>query len=610
MLGPVKILWIFIAGVGFYAGVMHLQIGLRRPIDRLHSIFGALVLCLALAVFGNLLLTVAQTPEQYQFAAWYSSTTVPLVFVILPWFLNIYAGNVDHRFAAALSAFYLVTLVGNFFYPYSMLLSAPPVLNSVTFPWGEVVTRSTTPSTGWFRLLWIGHGLTIVYVIGICTYVFLRGARAKAWALTLSAGPLAAGLFLNLLVMWGALRFPYLAAPGFLAMIFVMSFALTREWRRSHVQLQTLLDNVEAAVFLKDMKSRYLFVNKYFGELYNLAPDAALGKTDRQILDADRAALHALSDQEALAHGAHETEEIIDRNGAPRTYASARYALRDRAGDTYALCGIFTDVTERKAAIDVLRDASALLERRVARRTAELAQLNRELEAFAYSVSHDLRAPLTAINGFAELLLREHGTRLDQNGSRYLQRIRENSLRMAGLIQDLLGLSRVTQQAVVRQKLDLAELARESLRSLREAEPARAVDVVIPASLEATGDPKLLALAITNLISNAWKYTGKTQDARIELGTCKREGEPAFYVRDNGAGFNPEQADRLFRPFVRLHAESEFPGTGIGLATVARIVAKHGGRIWAEGKPHEGATFYFTLPTPEEDLAGSQDDSA
>lgn len=603
MFGYVTTLWPVIAGICLYAGVMHLQIGLRRPIDRVHTLFGALAALVGIGVFGNIWLATAQTPDQYQKAAWYSSITVPLVFAALPWFVSYYAGNATHRLAAALSAVFAVILIGNFFHPHSMLQSGPPVLQPVNLPWGEAVTRSVTPPTAWASTMQLGQALTIVYLAYICARVFVHGSRARAWGLLLSAGPFALSLFVNILVRYGALNAPYVAAPGFLAMVFVMSVALTREWRRSHEQMHAVLDNVPAVVYLKDLRGRYLLVNRRFAQLYGTSAGDVTGKTDADILDAAAAAAHAEADRQALASGKFETEEIVTRGGDTRTYASIRFALRDSDGRPYALCGIATDISERKAATDVLRDMSANLERRVARRTNELAQLNRELEAFAYSVSHDLRAPLTAVNGFAELLLREHGHKLDQNANRYLMRIRDASLRMAGLIQDLLGLSRVTQQTLQREPTDLAPLIEACVKSLREQEPARAVTLAIPTHLPAHGDPKLLGLALNNLLSNAWKYTSKTADPRIEVGSLAQNGETVYFVRDNGAGFNPDYSERLFRPFVRLHTENEFPGTGIGLATVARIVARHGGRVWAEGKVGQGATFYFTLPAPEEDDA-------
>jgi PAS domain S-box-containing protein len=602
MFGYVKIMWPVIAGICLYAGVMHLQIGLRRPIDRIHTLFGALALCVALGVFGNILVATAQSPAAYLRAAWYSSVTATLVYAVLPWFVSCYANSSHHRVAAALSAYFTVILIGNFFLPYSMNLSGPPVLEQATLSWGETVTRTSTPATQWLDLLYIGFGLTILYLVCTCISVIKRGPRIRAWGLVISAIPFTASLTINILIKLGVIiSMPLVAAPGFLAMVVTMSVVLTREWRRSHGQMQTVLNNVPAVVYLKRLDGRYVFVNRQFEQLYGLTANAVLGKSDAQVLDTERATAREQADRQALAHGLFESEEVIDRDGARRTYSMLLFALRDSDGSANALCGIATDITDRQAATTALRDLAVTLEHRVARRTGELAQLNRELEAFAYSVSHDLRAPLTSINGFAELLMREQGPKLDATANRYLARIRDGSVRMAGLIQDLLGLSRVTQQSIESRAIDLLPPIESAVKILREAEPTRNVTFTAPTSIKAHGDLKLLSLALANLLANAWKYTGKTAEAHIEVGFREQAGETIYFVKDNGAGFNPDYADRLFRPFVRLHSESEFPGTGIGLATVARIISRHGGRIWAESKLGEGATFFFTLPIPEEE---------
>jgi PAS domain S-box-containing protein len=604
MLGYATFFWPVIVGICLYAALMHLQIGLRRPIDTLHSLFGLLAFCFGVALLGNIELTNAKSPTEYQAAAWFSTSVSPLVFILVPWFVTYYADEPKRGFAAAVSSLYVVVLAGNFFQPYSMMLSAPPELAAVTLPWGEEITRTSTPPSAWFELLWIAHGITIVYLLLACVRLFLRGPRFRAWGLALSAGPFALSLVVNILVRFGIVNFPYVAALGFLAMVLVMSIALTREWRRSHLKMQAVLDNVPAVVYLKRTDGRYVFVNHHFEQLYGLGANHVVGKTDSQLFDAARSQQHAVADQEALDNRhSVESEEIIERDGQRRSYAIARFALRDEDGDCYGVCGVATDVTDRKKAADALRELAITLERRVARRTNELSQLNKELEAFAYSVSHDLRAPLTAVNGFAELLSREHGPKLDHNGNRYISRIRDGSLRMAGLIQDLLGLSRVTQTTLDRAVTDLAPMCEVAIKTLREADANREVAISIPRTLPANGDPKLLSVAVNNLLANAWKYTSKRTIAHIEVGSFEQNGEIVYFVKDNGAGFNSDHADRLFRPFVRLHSENEFPGTGVGLATVARIVGKHGGRIWAEGKSDVGATFYFTLPVGDDDLS-------
>jgi len=229
----------------------------------------------------------------------------------------------------------------------------------------------------------------------------------------------------------------------------------------------------------------------------------------------------------------------------------------------------------------------------------ELEATNSELAAFSYSVSHDLRAPLRSIDGFSQIILEDYADDFDEEGKDYLNRVRAASQRMGRLIDDLLGLSRVTRGNMERRRLDLGALAREVAGELREAKPERKVEFSAQKGLEVWGDSKLLRVALVNLIGNAWKFTEKESEARIEFGQDEdfswRGRVPVYYVRDNGAGFEMAYADKLFGAFQRLHGEDEFEGTGIGLATVQRVVHRHGGRIWAEGQVGRGATFYFTL---------------
>ncbi len=228
-------------------------------------------------------------------------------------------------------------------------------------------------------------------------------------------------------------------------------------------------------------------------------------------------------------------------------------------------------------------------------RTNELSALNRELEAFSYSVSHDLRSPLRSMDGFSQALLEDYGPQLDDTGRDYLQRIRNAAQRMGLLIDDLLQLSRVARADLEHTHVDFSKLSQEVVQELRQSEPDRAVDVVIAGGMTLDADPGLTRLALQNLIGNAWKFTSRKPQARIEVGSTQVDGQQAFFVRDNGAGFDMKYADKLFAPFQRLHSANEFAGTGIGLATVQRIVMRHGGRVWAEAEPDVGATFYFTM---------------
>ncbi len=240
-----------------------------------------------------------------------------------------------------------------------------------------------------------------------------------------------------------------------------------------------------------------------------------------------------------------------------------------------------------------LRDLNAELEQRVRERTLRLEAANQELEAFSYSVSHDLRAPLRSIDGFSQILLKNYGAQLDSKGQDYLSRVRRASQRMGELIDDMLLLSRVARSEIHKEQVDLSALARSISAELKQAAPERVVEFVIADGIEANGDAKLLRILLENLLGNAWKFTAKKAAAKIEFGTQAIDGGSAVFVRDNGAGFNMHYANKLFQPFQRLHSMNEFEGTGIGLATVQRIIQRHGGRVWAEGEEGIGATFYF-----------------
>jgi PAS domain S-box-containing protein len=279
--------------------------------------------------------------------------------------------------------------------------------------------------------------------------------------------------------------------------------------------------------------------------------------------------------------------------------------------------GVNIDVTERASFKDDLRRQAEVLQARTAdleqantllrqsdaryrERTAQLETANKEMEAFCYSVSHDLRAPLRAIDGFAQALHDAHGDRLDAQGAHYLQRMRAASQRMAQLIDDLLLLSRLSRGEMKFAPVDLTALAHAVAAELQQREPARRVTLTVQPGLTARGDARLLRVVLENLLANAWKFTSKLPRATVAVGRAAGDGPPTFFVRDDGAGFNEAFAGNLFGPFQRLHSERDFPGTGIGLAIVQRVVQRHGGNTRAEGTVGKGATFYFTLPDKDD----------
>jgi PAS domain S-box-containing protein len=252
---------------------------------------------------------------------------------------------------------------------------------------------------------------------------------------------------------------------------------------------------------------------------------------------------------------------------------------------------------------------NADLERRVAERTTELTSANRELEAFSYSVSHDLRAPLRSIDGFALALIEDHGDRLEPSARQYVEIVRQESQRMGHIIDDLLGLARIGRGTLARGPVNVSALCAEIVEDLRRREPQRRVAVDVMADMIVLADANLLRIALENLVGNAWKFTSRTPDARVEIGLGGTPALPSLYVKDNGAGFDAAHASKLFKPFARLHAASEYEGTGLGLATVARIVKRHGGAVAADSRPGEGATLSFTLPQPSPSNAPDGDDA-
>jgi len=247
------------------------------------------------------------------------------------------------------------------------------------------------------------------------------------------------------------------------------------------------------------------------------------------------------------------------------------------------------------------------LEQRVQKRTRDLLAANRELEVFSYSVSHDLRGPLDSLNGFSYLLLKQHGAKLDDQARDLIGHIRGSGRRMTELVDDLLNLSRVTTSSMRAEEVDLSAMARTIIEELSRTAPGRRVEFVAPAREEARGDPHLLRIVMENLLRNAWKYTSHHGQARIEFGREQAGGRIAYFVKDDGSGFDPKSADRLFQPFQRLHSINEFPGNGIGLATVRRVIQRHGGEVWAKGAVEEGACFYFTLGLPRMNHSAAAD---
>jgi light-regulated signal transduction histidine kinase (bacteriophytochrome) len=292
---------------------------------------------------------------------------------------------------------------------------------------------------------------------------------------------------------------------------------------------------------------------------------------------------------------------VVRPDGEIRYVNSQAQVQFDQDQRPIRMVGVTQDVTERKAIEDELAKHRQSLEELVASRTKELETINKELESFSYSVSHDLRAPLRAIDGFSHALLDDYQEKLDETGKDYLQRVCNSAHRMGDLIDDLLGLSRVTRHNLNRITVDMSALAESVIAELKAGDPDRSIETSIMPGIMGYGDKNMLRVVLSNLLGNAWKYTSNNDGAKIEFGFELRDGEKVYYVRDNGVGFDMSHSDKLFGAFQRLHRRDEFEGTGIGLATVQRVIHRHGGEIWAEAEVGQGAVFYFTLENKKVD---------
>ena len=372
---------------------------------------------------------------------------------------------------------------------------------------------------------------------------------------------------------------------------------MEEELLRLEVQWNRAMDFFNDPLYLVDLDDRLVRGNKAFYRMLGMNPEQVVGQDISQIIHPGGEAVPC-----PVCQARHERRDLqmVMEAEHPDNPASVplEIMLRVIRNDDDEPLGILMglrDLTPQRNIERELRQNHEQLEELVQKRTAELEASNRELESFSYSVSHDLRAPLRGIDGFSLALLEDYGDRLDEVGRDYLQRVRSGAQRMGSLIDDLLQLSRMSRRSIHKERIDLSQIAHDVVEELWQLDPNRVVDVDIMEGMQAEADPGLVKLILENLIGNAWKYTGKTPHAAIRIAQLKDEQAAVFMVEDNGAGFDMAFADKLFGAFQRLHKMEEYPGSGIGLATVQRLIHRHGGRVWAEGEPGRGARFYFSL---------------
>ena len=352
----------------------------------------------------------------------------------------------------------------------------------------------------------------------------------------------------------------------------------------------SVFDSAAEGIMITDRENNVISVNPAFTEITGYAAQEAIGRPPWIFWSGEQPDAFHEGMWSSIAETGRWNGEILDRrkNGEICWLLLSMKAIRNENGQVIQHCAIFADITQRKSAEAALMRLNAELEERIAQRTAEL-------ESFSYSVSHDLRAPLRAITGFSAIVLEKNEGALDADSVNFLNRIWAGAERMALLIDDLLSLSRVSRQQMDRRDIDLSDMCEKVIGTLKQAHSGRAVRAVVTPGMTVNADPGLVRILLENLLGNAWKFTSRTQEASIVVGRSEGDGPAAYFVRDNGAGFDMQYVHKLFQAFQRLHTDSEFEGTGIGLSIVQRIVTRHGGKAWAEGKVGEGATFYFSF---------------
>ena len=362
---------------------------------------------------------------------------------------------------------------------------------------------------------------------------------------------------------------------------------------------RTLVENSPDIIARYDHDCKRTYVNPVYLKAAEIPQQELLNVTPTQISPLPAASAEALQNllREVIDNGVAGVIDVIwprkdNIDHWYNIYASPEF---DRDGKVVSVITISRDITSRKQVEKEILQLNMELEQRVAERTSQLETINKELEAFAYSVSHDLRAPLSGIDGFSQALIDDYKDKLDEQGINYLNRVRSAAQRMALLIDDMLSLSRVSRNEMSIQQVNLSEMFREIAEDLHETQPERKVRFVIQKGIIVQGDSRMLRIVLENLTGNAWKFTSKHPEARIEFGMKLQNETPVYFISDDGAGFDMNYADKLFGAFQRLHSEKEFPGTGIGLATVQRIIHRHGGKVWAKGEVEKGATFNFTI---------------
>jgi len=583
-----------LAGICFYAGLHHLLVEWRASAGRTHLIFAFLCFMVALYVLAKAGVYRAESAHALVAMRRWEVSCGLVFFSVLPWFISEYTGVRPRGFLAALSGFFLVVFVANLVLPYGGAFVELPQLERIALPWGEQVVdlRVYRPSA-WYEATWVGLALIFLYSFYACTRQYRRGMRRRARTLLLAMALFAAFVFINLLINHGVIQFAHTGEFGFLSLIVVMGLGLTIELRESERRLQAVLDNVPAAVYIKDLRGRYLLVNREYERLFGVMHASVEGKFDAELFAAEQAQILVASDRRMLeSRQPLESEEVVDNDGETRTRYSLKFPLLYPDGAPYAICGVTTDITEQK------RAQSELVQHRQALAHVARVSILGELSA---SLAHELNQPLAAILSNAQAGLRF----LDQDDPNLheirdiLQDIAEDDKRAGAIIRGLRALAQ--QQETQRVRVDLDQALQEVGKLLHSELLSRQVQIEIDleADCAVLADKSQIQQVVLNLMMNAVEAMQGQPSAECRLRlSLARIGADNVQVAicDSGGGIPADALAKIFDPFWTTKSR----GMGLGLGICRSIIESHGGKIRVERNAARGVTVYFTLPALSE----------
>jgi PAS domain S-box-containing protein len=600
---------IAISGISFYVGAYHLLIYYRRKQHREDLTFA--LLCLANSLYAIFCFELYNSASVTEGVVWQKAQFISLALFTTTflWFIADYTRQKPGIIIYLFTAFYVIAAIVQITDRSSLTFDiSKPSIKELNLPSNLHITYYET-TLGPFTILQSLVGFLFIAYVLWCGIRFYKGTNKE------KAGPLLFALSIMILagindtfVSNNVYKFIYLIEYSYLAIIVVMALSLsgifvdaekTKEalWA-SEERFRSIVETTNDWVWEVDRNGVYTYSSPKVIDIIGYTPQEIIGRTTFEFMPESEAVRVGEIFLDAAAHlrPLERLENIVShKDGRKLVLETSGVPFLDENGNLLGYRGIDRDISERKYAEDEIIRLNAELEQRVVDRTAQLETAIKELEAFSYSVSHDLRAPLRAVDGFSNLLLQNFAAQLPPDAAKYVNNIHEGSQRMGRLIDDLLRLSHLNHRPFTKQNISMENLARQVCQNLCDLEKRRKINIEIDPLPDCMGDNGLMQQVWINLISNALKFSKEKPVTTIRIGYEKKGDTNAYFVKDNGVGFDMQYVDKLFNVFQRLHKTDQFEGTGIGLAIVKRIINRHGGKIWAESEVNEGTTFYFTV---------------